>query len=423
MTGSPPGAASEMPAWIEHHLGLRADDRLRARLRAAGEGARPDDLVEAAVVGETYFLRDESHCALLRDVVLPSAAAAGEGRAVEVWSAGCATGEEAYTVALLASEAAPAVAVRVLGTDVSPRAIARAVRGEYGGWSLRAVDGNRRQQWFERKGGSFAVHPRLRARVRFRVANLLDEPPERFDVVLCRNVLLYATDAAVDRIGRNLAASLRPGGWLITSACDPPLDVPSLEPVRIGDAFAYRALPTATPATPTTSAAPCRPAHTPSLLPAAPPRSQGPADRPAPQSGADVLRRATDLAAAGLHEAAIDLAELAASDSPLDAELRCLAALLHLHQRRPAAAAAAARASVCLDPDLGLAALVLGHAESALGNTDAAARSYRAAAALLGRSAAVGPTLLAEQESPAHLAAVAAQLADRFDRAAKRDAP
>lgn len=205
-------ALQDVAGYVEKTSGLRFSGPLRERmldgLRACaarrghvpGEAYRSlleqdpaafDELIAALTVPETHFFREAAAVALLQQVALPAAAL--RSNHVSVWSAGCASGEEAYTVAMAAAETGLGHRVRVLGTDLSSLALTVADGGVYGRWSLRGVNPTRRRRWFEEHPDGFRVPDTIRRRVRFHQGNLLAGPPGRFDIVLCRNVLLYLT--------------------------------------------------------------------------------------------------------------------------------------------------------------------------------------------------------------------------------------
>jgi chemotaxis methyl-accepting protein methylase len=172
---------------------------VRAASGPDGDQGLLNRLIDEVAIQETSFVRDriqfdeiDWHRLLRGDL------AAGSG-IIRVWSAGCASGEEAYTLALLAAEAfAPAPPpVDVLGTDVSGAALAAATAGRYGERAIRGIEPTLRERYFDRQAdGSYLVGHRLRALVRFRRHNLVRDlapPPgeSHFDLVVCRNVLIY----------------------------------------------------------------------------------------------------------------------------------------------------------------------------------------------------------------------------------------
>ena len=186
----------------------RVDPHLTpADLLCDPDPARLERVVEEVAIKETFFLR---HLDELRDIDWPGQAvrAAAAGRRLRVWSAGCSTGEEAYSLALLAAEdlGGDRPPIDVLGTDLSASALALAERGRYGARSVRLVDRERRARWFAADGGRLRVGEELRGVVRFARHNLVHDPfpPDGeapFDLVVCRNVLIYfdaPTAARVD---------------------------------------------------------------------------------------------------------------------------------------------------------------------------------------------------------------------------------
>jgi chemotaxis protein methyltransferase CheR len=189
-----------------------------------GGGARGDlgALAERLTVGETYFFRNEGDLAAFREEVLPRrlAARAGERR-LRVLSAGCSSGEEPYTLAMILSDL-PELAGwdwSVRAFDVNPAALARARAGRYGDWALRQTAVELRERFFVRDGRHHAVRDEVRARVTFEEGNLAAEPPGPwaagpYDVVFCRNVIMYLTPETKRRAVARLAAALAPEGAL-----------------------------------------------------------------------------------------------------------------------------------------------------------------------------------------------------------------
>ncbi|MET0595127.1 MAG: CheR family methyltransferase, partial [Polyangiaceae bacterium] len=209
-----------------------------------------DDWVAELTVGETYFFREPGHFDFLRRRALPGLLALrGAGHVFRVWSAGCASGEEAYSLAILFEEQLLDGSLHLLGTDLSRVALARAKHGVYGPWSLR----NAKSEWVDlyfhrRPQQQFEVIPRIRRLVQFDYLNLaLDEYPSFFtgvwgnDIVFCRNVLIYLDRDTIRAVARRLFESLGEGGWLITGPSDPPLgDFAPYETVISSEGVFYR---------------------------------------------------------------------------------------------------------------------------------------------------------------------------------------
>ncbi len=199
-------------------------DGVDAAARAAGESSRAfarrviarepgaiATLVENVVVSETAFWRHPEQLALITRL------AAAADAPLAIWSAGCATGEEPYSVAIALLEAGRAACRdRILATDVSSRALAAAHEGTYGVRSLRKLPPALAERWFhgatERR-----VRPEVRALVKFEHHNVVADPPPGgpFDVVLCRNVLIYFDARTAAAVVARLALALRPGGALV----------------------------------------------------------------------------------------------------------------------------------------------------------------------------------------------------------------
>ncbi|MDA0743946.1 protein-glutamate O-methyltransferase CheR [Brevundimonas sp. 3P9-tot-E] len=158
-------------------------------------------VIEALLNGETWFRRDRAAFEVLERELLPALTAARGGR-VRIWSAGGGTGQEAYSLAIAALEAG--AEVEVLATDLSRQAIEKAMSGLYTSFEIqRGLSARVMLRWFEQVDDQWRARPELRAAIRFKRANLLDEPGDegRFDIVFCRHVL---NDMASDRRARLL---------------------------------------------------------------------------------------------------------------------------------------------------------------------------------------------------------------------------
>jgi chemotaxis protein methyltransferase CheR len=431
--------AAAVMAYLEASLGLSFSGPRRHRLVTAIEAQRTaaglspesflasvsspgrahDRLVAEVTVGETYFFRDRAQCELLGRVVLPTLA--DTGRRVTLWSAGCASGEEAFTLAALADEAGLGDRCAVIGSDASRRAVERAEGASYGTWSMRATTPQEKEAHFQQQGDRWHVGDRLRQRTCFVQRNLLDGPPApgRFDVVVCRNLLIYLTREAVQRVAAILAEALVPNGWLVTAAGDPPLQAPGLEPVRTRFGLAYRRMsPLARPAAPppagsTACARPAAPSRR--HVPPAAPTSRRSAGQPAPRRRPEVppaellAQQVRALGDAGRLEDACRAATQAAQAHPLDVELRYLQGVVLLEAGRLDQAAAAAASAVYLGPQLPAAHLLLGQVEHARGSTERARRSFRNGSRLLATVPGEARVALAGDVPAGHLAAIAAR--------------
>ena len=201
-------------------------------------------LVEALLVHESYFFRELPPLLELVDHFLP-AVVAQRGRA-RIWSAACATGEEPYTIAMLLDERNLLDKVEIVGTDLSAAALARATSGRHSRRSLR--DGypvTTAAKYLDATAQAVTVAPRIRSAVQFHRVNLLDADAIRrlglFDVILCRNVLIYFRDVRVAEVVGRLASSLAPGGMLAVGVSESLLRFgTSLTCEERGGSFFYR---------------------------------------------------------------------------------------------------------------------------------------------------------------------------------------
>ncbi len=180
-------------------------------------------LAERLTVGETYFFRHPDQFRALAEIALPERLQARQAeRRLSLLSAGCASGEEAYSLALQLSEALPEVDtwdIRITAVDVNPAALRKARQARYGEWSLRSTSPDLLRRNFSRQDRHYVLQGPERNWVRFEERNLLAEDPAfwrpgRFDIVLCRNVLMYFTPEAMRSVVARFAGALAPGGWL-----------------------------------------------------------------------------------------------------------------------------------------------------------------------------------------------------------------
>jgi chemotaxis protein methyltransferase CheR len=194
-------------------------------LRAAsGEARRAelDEIADRITTNETYFFREAYQLEAFSGSLLPQLAAArARARRLSIWSAGCSTGEEVYTIAilLLESKLFEGWDVRVFGSDLSRRVLKVARSAEYGPASFRVTSPERLARWFEPLGNRHRVRADVRALCRFGQINLVD--PEmaavlgEFDVTFCRNVLIYFDLPARRRVIATIERKLTPGGYLL----------------------------------------------------------------------------------------------------------------------------------------------------------------------------------------------------------------
>jgi chemotaxis protein methyltransferase CheR len=347
---------------------LDAPRFLRVVRRSGAHTDLLDRLIEQVTVNETFFFRQRSELDAIEWRPLHDAVRASGRDTIRVWVAACASGEEAYTLATMASEAFAPVPppVSILGTDISAVTLERARRGRYGRRSIRPLLPELRDRYFVPDGDAMVAGDRLRALVEFMRHNLVLDPPplggdRPFDLIACRNVLIYFDSDAVERVIESLERSLAPHGMLVLGAAD-----------RLcGSARRLARL------------------HR-SQAPAPQPIRAAPLRRPLgrePVAEPSGLAEALAAANAGDLEAALRITEHLLKDDPLDADAYFVRALAELGLDDERAAIASLRRSLYVDPSFGLAAFQLGRAYERLGDARAAARAYDRALRTLDESA------------------------------------
>ncbi len=190
-------------------------------LAQTGDAAELARLAPELTVTETYFFRSIDQINAYAAVALPQRLAAGDGaRPLRVLSAGCASGEEPYSLAIAALELAGLSPNRIALTalDLNPLMLAKAARARYTPWSLREFPAELKGRWFRPDGDAFVLEESIRRMVRFEARNLADEGadfwlPGSFDVIFCRNVLMYFTPAQAQAAVARIARALAPGGY------------------------------------------------------------------------------------------------------------------------------------------------------------------------------------------------------------------
>lgn len=187
------------------------------------DGALLTTFLDRVTINVTELLRNPERFGELSRCVVPDLSARRNGAALSVWSAGCSYGAEAYTVALLLHEASPTVRHQIRGTDIDPAMLARANAPCFSEADMVNISPARRQAHFHvLPTGGFVPSPELRAKVQFSRHDLLADPYPRaqYDLILCRNVLIYFTDEARERVYRGFHQALRPGGVLFVGGTE-----------------------------------------------------------------------------------------------------------------------------------------------------------------------------------------------------------
>ncbi|MBC8179067.1 MAG: tetratricopeptide repeat protein [Desulfobacteraceae bacterium] len=211
-----------------------------------------DNLVSAITVGETYFFRNPNHFAALRHSILPELIAQRRDvRRLRIWSAGCATGEEAYSLAILLHELIPDIGrwnIFILGTDINKKVLRGARKGSYGEWSFRQTEPATRTRYFVRRGNRFQLDPSVRKMVTYGYLNLADDVypslptnTNAMDLILCRNVTIYLPETMVREMAERFYSCLVPEGWLIMGAAETSEEIYTrFEVKNLSGAFVYQ---------------------------------------------------------------------------------------------------------------------------------------------------------------------------------------
>ena len=207
-----------------------ADAFVRGFLSAPVEGRHLEALAAHVTIGETYFFREPRSFAVLESHLLPTLIQSrrARDRRLRIWSAGCATGEEPYSIAVLLRKLIPDIAqwkITILGTDINPGFLSRARRGVYTQWSFRGVpDWVRAGCFRQHEQGRLELLPEIREMVSFSHLNLAEDPypslmsnTNAMDLIFCRNVLMYFTPQAARHAVENFTRCLVEGGCLIVS--------------------------------------------------------------------------------------------------------------------------------------------------------------------------------------------------------------
>lgn len=180
-------------------------------------------------VGETYFFRENPAMSFFVKRMMPEviSKAKQDNRAIKIWSAGCSSGEEAYSLAILIIEHFPELprnSFSILATDISSKAINKAISGKYTEWSFRETPESLKNKYFVQKDGLWNISPGIKRFVNFSYLNLANESyssqiaaTDNVDIIFCRNVLMYLAPDKIKKASENFYNSLNNDGWFITS--------------------------------------------------------------------------------------------------------------------------------------------------------------------------------------------------------------
>ncbi|MBI4179293.1 hypothetical protein HY522_07730 [bacterium] len=436
MTAAPPSVAELAGLWeeirdtLETDTGMNLHDERQERLAEAfrqfvhdnrlvsltdirerltdpaRRGAAIEEFVSHLTVGETFFFRNADHFRALRETVIP--AIIGDrrrDRTLRVWSGGCATGEEPYSIAILIERDFPALAawdVRILATDISKTFLEKGRAARYRAWSFRQTDIGNDPRYFKQEKDEFILNERIRDRVRFHHLNLVyDAYPSLLmqtvglDIIFFRNVAIYLKEEVSQSIVRRFARCLRPGGWLLIGEVEIShrlFSEDDFEKIRDGETILLRRRDTEIPMTyaPAPIVPLWRVSHWTSSSPLEGEAGRGGRDAPAvtphpasPSRGEEIqaLQQARSFLADGQVQLAQQLIDRAASAEPLAIEAHLLSAALADEAGDLKSAAESLRRALYLDRDCLMAHLLLGMVLRG-GGTPESARIFRNALAI-----------------------------------------
>jgi chemotaxis protein methyltransferase CheR len=216
---------------VARRYNLPGLEGLAAALRAAKDQALLRDFTDALMTNESFFFRDTKPFDQFRDVVLPRMIAARTNKRLRIWSAACSTGQEAYSLAMILKEQGPKLAgwtFDIIGTDISHEVLAKAQAGIYTQFEVqRGLPIQFLVKYFKQDGDKWQIAPEIRSMVRFQEFNLLNEPAALggFDVVFCRNVLIYFDQKAKGAILERVSKLLPSDGLLYLGGAETVLGV------------------------------------------------------------------------------------------------------------------------------------------------------------------------------------------------------
>ncbi|MEK6560642.1 MAG: CheR family methyltransferase [Nitrospirota bacterium] len=211
-------------------------------------------LASHLTIGETWFFREQDTFSVLEERVLSELITSrySNQKRLRIWSAGCSTGEEAYSIAILLNKMMADISewnITILATDINPKFLSKASEGTYTDWSFRGTPSWVRENYFRQKGhGLHEIRPSIKKMVTFSYLNLVEDVypsllnnTNAIDIIFCRNVLMYFSPQIANKVIRGLNNSLIKGGWLFLSPTDAIRPLPEdLVPVRCPETTTYR---------------------------------------------------------------------------------------------------------------------------------------------------------------------------------------
>lgn len=232
--------------------GLKTLGDLVRKIQSQPRSGLREQVVDAMTTNETLWFRDAYPFEVMKSRVLPELLKNAPGQRLRIWSAACSSGQEPYSLSMAideferASPGQPKPAVQIVATELSGTMLAASKAAEYDSLAIaRGLSSERLQRYFEVKSpGRWVVKPAIRSRVEFRVQNLLDSYAVlgKFDVVFCRNVLIYFSADVKKDILKRIHATLKPGGYLFLGASEALNGLPELyQMVQCSPGIIYKA--------------------------------------------------------------------------------------------------------------------------------------------------------------------------------------
>lgn len=363
-----------------------------------------EPLVDRITIGETYFFRNAYHFKALQSHVLPEIIAKKQQQGVRhlrIWSAGCSTGEEPYSIAMLLREIVPDIdtwSIQILATDINLNNLKIARTGHFRSNSFRGeTRSDIQDRWFTKNGTGWILDPRVQRMVQFKPLNLVtDEYPSignqtaHMDMIICRNVTIYFDEATTRRVVDRFYEALNPEGWLIVGHSEPMISTYENYKVRnFENAILYQkasgtfnpwAAPPAVPARisfervvekPQVKPIQPKPVYTPS----APPKRVV-KEVPVEEEEAPLWQQAKESADLAEWEKAVRLLEVAERETPMVPQVHYLRGLIFLQENALEDAFQAFRRAIYCDPSFVLAYYNLGELYVKRGNIKEARRQW-----------------------------------------------
>jgi chemotaxis protein methyltransferase CheR len=218
-----------------------------------------DVIIDNLTVGESYFFRENSDLLIFKENMLNpiiSSFSENKMKKINIWSAGCCTGEEPFTLAILLLETIPEIEnwqIKILATDINKVFLEKALQGKFKKWSLRSTPEWALNKYFVTEGDYFKLKSEVLGMVEFKYLNLNDEnafpsvliPERNFDFIFCRNVLMYFNNQVVEKIASRFLLCLKTDGYLITSPVEVALNgLKNLNQINIRDHYYFKLLKT-----------------------------------------------------------------------------------------------------------------------------------------------------------------------------------